>query len=172
MSDFNSSIKLAATFTSLVLGTLQDVIEIFAERGDVPLTVGVASVVGQEGEQEGWYRLLQGKVPSELPFLTTSTREFAFNALNQNFIVPGSCPNINLPLSELKNTEWLYFIEFRKKRDTVSLDKRSFTASYRYLSQDAIKVSQDARTRSYRLSFLTSTGGCSLACRARRGAFR
>ncbi|OXV05326.1 hypothetical protein Egran_06906 [Elaphomyces granulatus] len=95
VSDFNSSIKLAATFTSLVLGTLQDVIKIFAERGDVPLTVGVASVVGQEGEQEGWYRLLQGKVPSELPFLTTSTREFAFNALNQNFIVPGSCPNIN-----------------------------------------------------------------------------
>jgi len=95
VSDFESAISLAATFTSVVLGTLQDVIEIFALNGDAPLTVGVASVVGQEGEQEGWYRLLQGKVPSELPFLTTSTREFAFNALNQTFFVPGSCPNIN-----------------------------------------------------------------------------
>ena len=95
VSDFNSSIQLAGTFTSLVLATLQDVIEIFAKMGDIPLTGAVASVVGQEGEQEGWYRLLQGKTPSELPFLTTSTREFAFNALNQNFIVPGSCPSNN-----------------------------------------------------------------------------
>lgn len=32
---------------------------------------------------------------SELPFLTTSTRDFAFNALNQTFIVPGSCPSLD-----------------------------------------------------------------------------
>jgi hypothetical protein len=39
--------------------------------------------------------LNEGLVPSALPFLTASTREFAFSALNQNFIVPNSCPNIN-----------------------------------------------------------------------------
>jgi hypothetical protein len=41
------------------------------------------------------------KIPSAVPFLTTSTREFAFSALNQNFVVPGSCPNngtIDLPI--------------------------------------------------------------------------
>jgi hypothetical protein len=95
-TDLNSAIVVAGTFTSVVLGTLQDVILVFAQNGDAGLTQGVAAVVGQEGEQEGYFRLLQGKVPSELPFLTTSTRDFAINALNQTFIVPGSCPNINL----------------------------------------------------------------------------
>jgi hypothetical protein len=78
-----------------VLGTLQDVVQVFAENGDAGLTRAVASVIGQEGEQEGWYRLLQGKVPSELPFLSTNTRDYAFNAI-QSFTVPGSCPNQNL----------------------------------------------------------------------------
>jgi len=52
-------------------------------------------VIGQEGEQNGFYRSLLGKIPSALPFLTASSRDFAFSALNQNFIVPGSCPNSN-----------------------------------------------------------------------------
>jgi len=92
---FDETIKLASTFTSIVLGTLQDVTQIFATNGDAGLTRAVASVIGQEGEQEGWYRLLQGKVPSELPFLTTSVRDYAFTAI-QSFTVPGSCPNQNL----------------------------------------------------------------------------
>jgi len=93
---FDDAIVLAATFTDVVLGTLQDVIEIFADNNDNALTRGVASVVGQEGEQEGFYRLLQNKnlIPNELPFLTTSTRDLAFSAL-QAFVVPGSCPNAN-----------------------------------------------------------------------------
>ncbi|KKA17899.1 hypothetical protein T310_8164 [Rasamsonia emersonii CBS 393.64] len=95
-TDLDSAITLAGTFTSVVLGTLQDVIQVFAKNGDVGLTRAVASVVGQEGEQEGFFRQLQGKVPNELPFLTTSTRDFAINALNQTFIVPGSCPNIQV----------------------------------------------------------------------------
>ncbi|KAL1968221.1 hypothetical protein VTN77DRAFT_2056 [Rasamsonia byssochlamydoides] len=95
-TDLESAIALAGTFTSVVLGTLQDVILVFAQNGDVGLTSAVASVVGQEGEQEGYFRLLQGKVPNELPFLTTSTRDFALNALNQTFFVPGSCPNLNI----------------------------------------------------------------------------
>jgi hypothetical protein len=57
----------------------------------VPL---VASIIGQEGEQEGWYRIVQSKRPSSSPFLTASAGPFAFTAL-QSFVIPGSCPNIN-----------------------------------------------------------------------------
>jgi hypothetical protein len=91
---FDDAIALASTFTDVVLGTLQDVIEIFANNNDNALTRGVAAVIGQEGEQEGFYRLLRNKklIPSSQPFLTTSTRDFAFSAL-QGFVVPGSCPN-------------------------------------------------------------------------------
>lgn len=58
---------------------------------DAALIPGIGSVIAQEGEQTGAYRLLQGKIPSALPFLTAGTRAFAFSALNQMFIVPGSC---------------------------------------------------------------------------------
>ncbi|KAF2091240.1 putative sexual development protein [Saccharata proteae CBS 121410] len=88
------AIALAATFTDVVLGTLQDVENDFGLSGDIQFLRGVASVIGQEGEQNGFFRLFQGKRPSAEPFLTASTREFAFSALNQNFVVPGSCPNI------------------------------------------------------------------------------
>jgi hypothetical protein len=93
-TNFDDAIALAATFTDLVMGTLQDVIEIFANNNDNALTRGIASVIGQEGEQEGFYRLLRNKklIPSAQPFLTTSTRDFAFSAL-QGFIVAGTCPN-------------------------------------------------------------------------------
>ena len=94
-----SAINLARTATDVVLGTLQDVIQIFAQGGDAGLARGVASVLGQEGEQNGFYRLVLGQIPSELPFLTTSDRNFAFTAI-QSFIVPGSCPNIDeIPLT-------------------------------------------------------------------------
>ena len=96
VTTFDEAIALASTFTDVVLGTLQDVQSLFGVDGDLGLIRGVASVIGQEGEQNGYYRTLLGKNPSALPFLTTSTREFAFSALNQLFIVPGSCPNSNI----------------------------------------------------------------------------
>jgi len=92
---FTSAITLASTFTDVVLGTLQDVIVLLGQNGDAAVSRGIAAVVGQEGEQNGFYRALLGKIPSALPFLTASSRDFAFSALNQNFIVPGSCPNSN-----------------------------------------------------------------------------
>jgi hypothetical protein len=95
VANFKDAITLASTFTDVVLGTLQDVESLLGTDGDVGLLRGVASVIGQEGEQNGFYRTLLDKIPSALPFLTTSTREFAFSALNQGFIVPNSCPNIN-----------------------------------------------------------------------------
>ncbi|KAH8688839.1 putative sexual development protein [Talaromyces proteolyticus] len=95
VSTFEDAITLAQTFTSVVLGTLQNVVLNMGSHGDAALSQGVASVIGQEGEQEGWFRLLNKRIPSELPFLTNSVRDFAFNALVQDFIVPGSCPNLD-----------------------------------------------------------------------------
>jgi hypothetical protein len=96
VSNFEDAIALASKFTDVVVGTLTEVVSLFGEDGDNGLIQGVAAVIGQEGEQNGYYRSLQGNIPSALPFLTSSTREFAFSALNQDFIVPGSCPNANL----------------------------------------------------------------------------
>ena len=94
VSDFASAIKLAGTFTSVVLGTLQDAVETFASTGDAPVARLITSVVGQEGEQEGWFRLLQEQIPNELPFLTTSAGPFAFTAV-QGFVDPASCPSLS-----------------------------------------------------------------------------
>lgn len=107
VATFDEAISLAQTFTSVVLGTLQNVILNMGEHGDAALSQGVASVIGQEGEQEGMFRLLNGKIPSELPFLTTSVRDFAFNALNQSFIVPGSCSNLH----EITALQKLHYME-------------------------------------------------------------
>jgi hypothetical protein len=89
---FEDAIALAGKLTSAVLGALQDLILIFAENNDDGATAAVASVVGQEGQQEGFYRLLENKglIPNSLPFLTRSTRDFAFSAITQDFVV-GSC---------------------------------------------------------------------------------
>ncbi|KAK4617950.1 hypothetical protein CLAFUW4_12511 [Fulvia fulva] len=95
-TDFDSSISLAATFTDVVLGTLQDALEAFGTDGDSELLALIGSVIGQEGEQVGFYRNIGKKIPSALPFLTRSTAPFAYSALNQVFIVPGSCPNANI----------------------------------------------------------------------------
>lgn len=81
---------LAETFTSVVLGTLQDASELLATNGDVGPVRTIASVIGNEGEQEGFFRDFLTFKPSEKPFLTTSTAAFAFSALNQLFVE--SCP--------------------------------------------------------------------------------
>lgn len=108
------ALNLASTFTDVVLGTLQDVQLHLAQNNAangpnvVPI---IGSVIGQEGEQNGFFRNVSrnmrttytltnttqfnGKIPSAKPFLTRSSREFAFSALNQNFVVPNSCPNSN-----------------------------------------------------------------------------
>jgi len=94
VTDFQSAIALAGTFTDLVLGTLQDINQIFAENGDAGLVRAVSSVIGNEAEQAGLYRLVQRKRPAAQPFLTTAARDFAFTAI-QSFTVPGSCPNLS-----------------------------------------------------------------------------
>ena len=88
-TDVMGAISLAETFTALVLGTLQDASQGLSTNGDHGPVRAVASVIGQEGEQNGFFRSLINAKPSEKPFLTTSIAEFAFSAL-QNFVV--SCP--------------------------------------------------------------------------------
>ncbi|KAG2163525.1 hypothetical protein JADG_003264 [Aureobasidium aubasidani] len=95
---FDDAIALAATFTDVVLGTLQDVATVFATDGNAGVVRGVAATIGQEGEQNGFYRAIQNKIPSAQPFLTASARDFAFSALNQNFVVEGSCDISSIPL--------------------------------------------------------------------------
>ena len=70
-TDVLSAIALAETFTTLVLGTLQDASQLLAKNGDDGPVRAVASVIGQEGEQNGFYRTLLGLKPSQKPFLTT-----------------------------------------------------------------------------------------------------
>ncbi|PIG88581.1 sexual development protein (LsdA) [Aspergillus arachidicola] len=94
VSDFDAAIALAATFTDLVIATLQDVIVRFADNSDVGLTRVIAATIGNEGEQQGWFRVNQGRIPSELPTLTTGDLDFAFTAV-QAFTIPGSCPNLD-----------------------------------------------------------------------------
>lgn len=92
VTNIHDAIAVAGVFTSFVLGTLQDVSQGAATAGDAGIVRGVASIIGQEGEQNGFYRTFIGAVPSEKPFLTTSVGPFAYSFLNNNVIVPGSCP--------------------------------------------------------------------------------
>lgn len=100
VDNFDDAIALAAAFTdAVVLGGLQDALATFATDGDAEVVPLLTSVVGQEGEQNGFYRSLLSQFPSALPFLTRSTGPFAFSFINQVFIVPGSCPTqINVPV--------------------------------------------------------------------------
>ena len=90
-TNIRDAISLAERFTGLVLGTLQDAAQLLARNGDAGAVRGVAASLGNEGEQEGFYRILLSKKPSEKPFLTTTVAAFTFSALQQ-FIIPGSCP--------------------------------------------------------------------------------
>ncbi|KAI7968771.1 hypothetical protein EIK77_002381 [Talaromyces pinophilus] len=92
---FEEAIRYASTFTSVGAGTLQAMIEIFAQNDDIHFAGALASVLGQEGEQGGFYRVLQQKVPNELPFLTTGTREFLFSWLH-GVISTESCPSLDM----------------------------------------------------------------------------
>ncbi|KAK3110590.1 hypothetical protein LTR53_014964 [Teratosphaeriaceae sp. CCFEE 6253] len=90
-ASFDDAIALARTFTDVVLGTLQAGQFGLASDGDVGFVPLLGAVQGQEGEQNGFYRNLLGLIPSAAPFLTRSEPQFAFSALNQNFVVNGTC---------------------------------------------------------------------------------
>ncbi|KAI5460099.1 hypothetical protein BGZ63DRAFT_511980 [Mariannaea sp. PMI_226] len=101
VTNLQDAISLAETFTAVVLGALQNANVAIGKEGGFPLVRLLSSVIGQEGEQNGYYRNYLNQVPSESPFLTTVPPAFAWSAL-QLFVVPGSCPfnlnRINLPI--------------------------------------------------------------------------
>jgi hypothetical protein len=112
--DFNSALQEAGIFTSLVMATLQQAIVALGTNGDGNLARGVAASLGQEGQQDGFFRAKQGLIAPEGPFITSSTPDYLINFLLQNYIVPGSCPNLNtIPFAQWQpltftgaNREW------------------------------------------------------------------
>lgn len=104
VSNFKEAILLAQTFTGIALGTIPAVQALFAADGgdelrNVPL---LGSILGQEGEQDGFFRYVQQKTSSAAPFPTGGSLSFAFTALHA-FIVPDSCPK---PLSSIALTNF------------------------------------------------------------------
>lgn len=120
VKDFDSALTLASKFTDVVLGTLQDTIERFALGHDYDLAREIAAIIANKGEQQGWFRMQQGKIPSELPFTTTGDLNFAFTAV-QSFVYPGSCPNINeIPLRTFETLEILTSLGPKSQNITFS----------------------------------------------------
>ena len=95
VSDLPSAIDFIRIYTDLVLGTIVHVMTRFAEHRNSYLIPAVGSVVGNKGQQSGFYRNLLGFTPTTNPFPTVLSREFTFSYMNQVLIVPGSCPNLN-----------------------------------------------------------------------------
>ena len=97
VDSYTSAILLAQTFTDVVLGVLPAAALGFAEDGgdEVGLIPIFGSILAQEAEQTGWYRSTQNKVAAAAPVLTGGAAQFAYTAIS-NFIVPGSCPNIDI----------------------------------------------------------------------------
>ncbi|KAG9739730.1 hypothetical protein KCU73_g9402, partial [Aureobasidium melanogenum] len=167
---FDDAIALAATFTDVVIGTLQDVSMIFAADGEKGVVQAVASVIGQEGEQNGFYRSLQNKIPSAQPFLTASARDFAFSALNQNFVVPGSCDisGIDLKVFEVLTLETAD-VELGDQTISLSFDISNFHGTPEDLEfvlisgqnvpivQELRNVKQDGKKVTFDADFLQQT---------------
>ena len=141
ISNFIQAIGLASTFTDVVLSTLPDIQTIFADSNDDGLIRGVGSVIGQEGEQNGFYRQILGKVPSQLPFLTGGARDFAFSAIIQGFTVPGSCPSQGLLEAGVEGGAGL--TEFGILKVNTKLSLEDVTADFSIQTVDA------SNTKSY-----------------------
>lgn len=154
VKDFDSALALASKFTDVVLGTLQDTIERFALGHDVDLAREIAAVVANEGEQQGWFRMQQGKIPSELPFLTTGDLNFAFTAI-QSFTYPGSCPNINeIPLRTFEALEIVTPPTAKNQNLTFSFQDNTNETSQlwmTYINQQNLPIVQN-------LSYLSRSG--------------
>lgn len=96
VDNLDYAISFASVFTDIVLGTLQEALKVFGSDGDGADFLGlVGSVIGQEGEQNGFYRTIDKSAipPSTQSFLTASSGPFLLSALYQTVIVPGSCPD-------------------------------------------------------------------------------
>jgi len=154
VDNFVDAIGLASTFTDMVLGTLPDIQTVAAVDSDFGLVKAVGSVVGQEGEQNGFYRSILGKVPSQLPFLTGAARNFAFNAILQNFIA--HCPAATLDALEqpaagipLNQTGTLTVL------DASKLTLEDTTLSFSVQTVDVSKTHEYYTTNKSSMNFVT-----------------
>jgi hypothetical protein len=121
-TSFNGALQEAGIFTSLVMATLQQAIVALGTNGDGNLSRGVAASLGQEGQQDGFFRAKQGLIAPEGPFITASTPDYLINFLVQNYIVPGSCPNLNtIPFAP-----WQPLTFTGASREWTKLDQLSF----------------------------------------------
>ncbi|KAJ0300178.1 hypothetical protein COL5a_003845 [Colletotrichum fioriniae] len=140
-NDLKSAVALAETFTSVVLGTLQDANQLLAKNGDAGPVRAVSAVIGQEGEQNGFYRSILSRPPSSQPFLTTSIAPFAFSAL-QSFVVKDSCPfkmnQIDIPVFAPLNVMQMAGGEIEPKNQMLNfeVDLREIVTAGRFLGKD------------------------------------
>ncbi|KAK7451373.1 hypothetical protein CaCOL14_009333 [Colletotrichum acutatum] len=140
-NDLKSAVALAETFTSVVLGTLQDANQLLAKNGDAGPVRAVSAVIGQEGEQNGFYRSILSRPPSSQPFLTTSIAPFAFSAL-QSFVVKDSCPfkmnQIDIPVFAPLNVMQMAGGEIEAKNQMLNfeVDLREIVTAGRFLGKD------------------------------------
>jgi len=92
VDSFLESLGFIQKVTSFVEGVLGNIVKRAAKNGDAGFTQGVVAAAENEAEQEGWFRFVQNERPNEKPFHTVGDRNMAFS-LQQDLIVPGSCPN-------------------------------------------------------------------------------
>ncbi|KAK1990783.1 late sexual development protein [Colletotrichum falcatum] len=136
------AVALAETFTSVVLGTLQDANQLLAKNGDDGPVRAVSAVIGQEGEQNGYYRSYLSRPPSSQPFLTTSIAPFAYSAL-QAFVVKDSCPfklsEIDIPIFAplvVAQMESSGEVRAMDQKLAFSVDLRELITAGRFLGKD------------------------------------
>ncbi|KZL85536.1 late sexual development protein [Colletotrichum incanum] len=140
-SNLREAVSLAETFTSVVLGTLQDANQLLAKNGDAGPVRAVSAVIGQEGEQNGFYRSILSRPPSSQPFLTTSIAPFAFSAL-QSFVVKDSCSfkmsQIDIPVFAPMRVAQMQGGEIEPKTQMLSfeVDLRELVTAGRFLGKD------------------------------------
>nr|XP_018901895.1 PREDICTED: uncharacterized protein LOC109033648 [Bemisia tabaci] len=93
VSNISDAFNFASTFTDVVMGTVQTIMKLLGRNNDTDYIPSVTARVSNEGEQNGFFRYMNNKIPSSNPLLTGSAREFAWSSLNQMVVVNGSCPN-------------------------------------------------------------------------------
>lgn len=103
VTSFDAAIRMADDFSGLLIGVISAVIQQFIDGGDgEPSTIAqFCAVLGQEGQQDGFFRLMASKVPNANPFLTSTTLSFLYSHIKQSYVAKGTCPStIDLPLYE------------------------------------------------------------------------
>jgi hypothetical protein len=136
VADLSDAINLAETFTAVVLGALQDANVLFTNDSQPGLVQTISSVIGQEGEQNGGYRIYLDRIPSESPFLTHVPGAIAFSAL-QMFV--DSCPfdlsKIDLPIFKpiMTNGGAIGLLEPRDQSICFSADLTGVSGASKYV---------------------------------------